>query len=322
MTGRDALKRKRQRAIQILRDTGMSDADIEAELGFSISDDEPLEIVDAEIVEETPNLPVLVEKPWSRERMEDRERLNGPYQARPGRDETNRSTIPENVAAYNSSLENNRERRCVATNSKGERCRKFAIAGSTVCKTHGGSARHVVNKARVRVEMASNRLMGKLIEVAFDDTKPAAVQLDAIKDSLNRAGLKPREQVEVGPITPFEDVFSDIVAGPPIDVETSEPQQNSSGACSAEPPPDQPPPADPSGHGTQATAGYDYYPPFAPQADEPRPPKPSHRRAWQDRVNGLSDDDAIRLANEENAMTLADPPPPRPMRALPPGRGW
>ena len=62
----------------------------------------------------------------------------------------------------------------------------------------------------MRVEMASNRLMGKLIEFAFDDDKPAHVQLEAIKDSLNRAGLKPREQVELGPIKQYEEIFDDI----------------------------------------------------------------------------------------------------------------
>lgn len=40
-------------------------------------------------------------------------------------------------------LADNPERRCVATNSRGERCRKFAIYGSTVCRTHGGATKRV-----------------------------------------------------------------------------------------------------------------------------------------------------------------------------------
>lgn len=56
-----------------------------------------------------------------------------------------------------------------------------------------------------RVELASNRLMGKLIEFAFDDSKPAAVQLQAIKDSLNRAGLKPSSEVFLSQGKPYED---------------------------------------------------------------------------------------------------------------------
>ena len=61
--------------------------------------------------------------------------------------------------------------------------------------------------------MASDRLMGKLIEIAYDDNRPAAVQLDAIKDSLNRAGLSKPAQVEVGPIKPFEEVLDGIGTG-------------------------------------------------------------------------------------------------------------
>lgn len=111
-------------------------------------------------------------------------------------------------------------RRCTATNTKGERCRSYAIPGAKVCRNHGGATRHVREAARVRLEMASNRLVGKLVEIAFDDTRPAAVQLHAIKDSLNRAGLTKPTQVEVGPINPFEQVF-DSIASERVDSETS-----------------------------------------------------------------------------------------------------
>lgn len=236
---RKDLESQRRRVIQTLRDTGMTDDEIAAELGvisLNLTDRQsdssaaempakteiaiaqrestPIEddgIIDAEIVE-TPNLPAVVREPWTGEGMENKNARSYPTD-RPGRDEYNRSTIPENVAAWDSSLAKHSEKQCVAIKTNGERCRKYAIMGSTVCKTHGGSARHVVSKARTRIEMTSNRLMGKLIEIAFDDSKPAAVQLDAIKDGLNRAGLKPREQVEVGPITPAEEIFSDIFTG-------------------------------------------------------------------------------------------------------------
>lgn len=232
---RKTLEAKRDRIIQTLRDAGMTDDEIAAELGMKslnligeqrdsaatetpakfddvvVQPDSPYVeddgIIDAEIVE-TPNLPALMD--GESERME---RGFHAYPPKPNRTPDGQSTNPAAVAQHDSMLEKNAERRCTATNAKGKRCRKIAIMGSTVCRNHGGSARQVVSKARVRVEMASNRLMGKLIEVAFDDTKPAAVQLDAIKDSLNRAGLKPRDQVEVGPITPAEEIFSDIFTG-------------------------------------------------------------------------------------------------------------
>lgn len=183
MNRKDAM-RKRDRAIRQLRELGMTDEEIAAEIGVESLDaqQEPVTI-DAEIVDETPNLPAVIAKPWSGAGMEDRSRKSSNYPPKPNRTPDGLSTDEVNVAQYNQSLESNAERRCVGTNAKGQRCRKFAIAGSTVCRTHGGSTRQVVNKARIRVEMASNRLMGKLIEVAFDDTKPAAVQLDAIKES-------------------------------------------------------------------------------------------------------------------------------------------
>ncbi|OBI95026.1 hypothetical protein [Mycobacterium asiaticum] len=114
-------------------------------------------------------------------------------------------------------LADNPGRRCVATNSRGQRCRKFAIYGSTVCRTHGGATKKTREAARIRVENASNRLMGKLIEFAFDDTKPPDVQLKAIQNSLDRAGLKPPAEVVLsqGESKPaFETVFDSISAMP------------------------------------------------------------------------------------------------------------
>lgn len=109
-------------------------------------------------------------------------------------------------------LEDNPERRCAARKRNGEQCRKFAILGGTVCRTHGGATRHIKEAARIRVENASNRLMGKLIEFAFDDTKPPDVQLKAIQNSLDRAGLKPPAEVTLsqGQHKPYEDIFDEI----------------------------------------------------------------------------------------------------------------
>ncbi|WP_255795332.1 hypothetical protein [Mycobacteroides abscessus] len=109
-------------------------------------------------------------------------------------------------------LSDNPDRRCVAKNSRGQRCRKFAIMGATVCRTHGGATQHVRNKARIRVENASNRLMGKLIDFAFDDTKPPDIQLRAIQNALDRAGLKPPAEVVISPgeAKPYETVFDSI----------------------------------------------------------------------------------------------------------------
>jgi hypothetical protein len=316
-----------------LKGMGLNDSDIAAVLGAPI-------IVDAEVVEveddsspmepETPNLPAVIEQAWNGQRMENQSGRKREYQAKPNRTADGRSTDAENVAAYNQSLESNAERRCTATNAKGERCRKYAIFGSNVCKTHGGATRQVVSTARMRVEMASNRLMGKLIEFAFDDDKPAHVQLEAIKDSLNRAGLKPREQLEVGPIKQYEEIFDDIGSGTRvesrrargIDDESDEiegqhdsypfeaPENSPESFNSAVPQADSPPL---TRDGQQRQYG-----PESTDSDDVDDRDGSHRQRPERRSTAhsavhITGEDAIRIANAVNMATGA-------LKALPPGR--
>lgn len=152
------------------------------------NDDE--RIIDAEIIEDD-QLPAVIKRASNSEPIE-----------LPNRQDT--------------LLADNPGRRCVATNSRGERCRKFAIYGSTVCRTHGGATKKTREAARIRVENASNRLMGKLIEFAFDDTKPPDVQLKAIQNSLDRAGLKPPAEVVLSQqeTKAYEAVFDSIGGDP------------------------------------------------------------------------------------------------------------
>jgi hypothetical protein len=52
----------------------------------------------------------------------------------------------------------NPERRCTATaKSTGSRCKRYAIAGGTVCVRHGGMAPHVKRKAQERLQLAKAR---------------------------------------------------------------------------------------------------------------------------------------------------------------------
>lgn len=144
------------------------------------------------------------------------------------------------------------------------------------------------------------------------------MQLDAVKDALNRIGVTKPAQVEVGPITPFEDIFTDIVYTAPIDS-----QDSASLAQQGEPATDQPRPADTTQHGTDTAAGYDDFGSYDPPEREQPPRRQSRRESSQNRYEELSDEDAMRLVYEENASNAADPPPPRRMRALPRGHsGW
>ncbi|NKR27512.1 hypothetical protein GS479_19345 [Rhodococcus hoagii] len=106
-------------------------------------------------------------------------------------------------------------RRCTARRSNGEPCRRIAIRGGTVCPTHGGSTGHVKAKARVRLEMAADRMAKELLGIATDNDAPAAVKLAAIRDALDRAGLsaKTAVSVEVGPTKEYEEILTEAMTG-------------------------------------------------------------------------------------------------------------
>ncbi|MEZ0384793.1 hypothetical protein [Mycobacterium sp. pW045] len=290
-------KRKRNRAIKMMRDAGMSEEDIQNELA-KIRED--LGITGDSVA----NLPAVVDTGrdgQTRDSASSQKRIKTPYGGIAPEDR------PEGYAAhYEKGYANKPERRCTATNRRGEQCRKFAINGSSVCRTHGGATRHVKNKARVRIEMAANRLVGKELEIAFDDNRPPAVQLDAIKDSLNRAGIVKPTQVEVGPMTSFETVFDDIVSGPPYqDVSHDSMLNDSIGSNYQEPQPDyHTAPAMPASEHVGPVSDGDYAPPASTHSHEQRTARSMHH---------VTGDDAVRLANVTNARIGA-------LRALPPGR--
>jgi hypothetical protein len=59
--------------------------------------------------------------------------------------------------------------RCTAHRKKdGERCKNAAIRGSNVCGYHGGNAPAVKAMARLRLEMASDRLARELLNMTTD----------------------------------------------------------------------------------------------------------------------------------------------------------
>lgn len=105
---------------------------------------------------------------------------------------------------------------CTARRSDGTPCRKQRVTGAVVCTTHGGRAPQVKAKARVRLEMAADKLARELLGIAMDDDSvPANVKLAAVKDALDRAGLsaKTAVEVEVGPTKPFQEVLETIMIG-------------------------------------------------------------------------------------------------------------
>jgi hypothetical protein len=102
-------------------------------------------------------------------------------------------------------------RQCIAHKKTGERCKNAALEAATVCRYHGGAARHVRNAARARLANAADRMAKELLHMATDDNVSDAVKLNAIRDALDRAGLKPGVEVEIT-TKPVDQIF-DCMAG-------------------------------------------------------------------------------------------------------------
>jgi hypothetical protein len=102
--------------------------------------------------------------------------------------------------------------------AKGERlrrpCTRWAIKGGIVCVDHGGGIEHVKAKALERLVLAADSAVGRLIELATDDTTPAAERIRAINSLLDRAGIQGGMSLEVGS-KGFEKVLKTLVKGVP-----------------------------------------------------------------------------------------------------------
>lgn len=103
-----------------------------------------------------------------------------------------------------------RARRCHAHRRNGNQCGKVAMAGQQVCGTHGGRAPQAINKARRRLDEASDRLVMRLLGFAESDKVPAYVSLDAVKDALNRIGVVTPQTVNLSVTAPWEEVMGAV----------------------------------------------------------------------------------------------------------------
>lgn len=105
---------------------------------------------------------------------------------------------------------------CTAHRFNGEPCRKQRVTGATVCTTHGGRAPQVKEKARIRLEMAGDKLAKELLRIAIDDPDvPDALRLAAVRDALSRIRISEKTEVsvEVSSSKPFEELLADMFVG-------------------------------------------------------------------------------------------------------------
>lgn len=87
--------------------------------------------------------------------------------------------------------------KCTAHSSRtGEPCKKPAVKGTNVCRSHGAGAPQVKAAARRRLLEAVDPLIVELIRIALEGENERD-RISAIRDALDRAGLAPVRQVEV-----------------------------------------------------------------------------------------------------------------------------
>jgi hypothetical protein len=219
-------------------------------------------------------------------------------------------------------------RRCRAHSSRtGEPCKNLAMQGGTACRYHGGAAKHVKAAARARLENAAELMAKQLLGIALT-AESEAVKLAAIKDSLDRAGLRPPAEVVLsqGESKPYEELFDGISSLSREDSRARRGYDASPAAYGTEGnehlPPTQSDPPNPSDNGDSCARrnlsnpsddmSDVHYPgasPSAPHGSPPaeggtvRPPRPcgSDRDGQAGSpVRHVTGDDAIRLANAAN----------------------
>ena len=100
--------------------------------------------------------------------------------------------------------------RCVAYKKTGERCRRQARRGTTVCDWHGAKAPQVKAKARQRLEEAADRMAKELLGIA-EGAESEAVKLAAVKHVLAVGGLSEKRSVDLDvAVKPYETLLGSV----------------------------------------------------------------------------------------------------------------
>ncbi len=103
-------------------------------------------------------------------------------------------------------------RRCKAHRKNGDQCKHAAMNGGSICQTHGGRARQVVAKAKLRLMENADPAVKQLLKIAFDDNEPTEIRLKATLAAIDRAGLGAKTEIEVT-AKPFEAILDSMDSG-------------------------------------------------------------------------------------------------------------
>ncbi len=88
---------------------------------------------------------------------------------------------------------------CVARSKRsGARCKNPPLAGSVVCRMHGGSAPQVLRKSQERIVMAQDDAATLLTRWMQDPAVPFAERRKCAEALLNRGGNAPGQRLQIG----------------------------------------------------------------------------------------------------------------------------
>lgn len=100
---------------------------------------------------------------------------------------------------------------CSARRKNGTPCKRPPVAGTNVCRAHGGAAPQVKRKAQERLLEGVPKMLRTLHSLATDETIPPAVRLAAVRDWLDRAGIDRKIEVEITSSS-FDQLLAGVVA--------------------------------------------------------------------------------------------------------------
>ena len=108
---------------------------------------------------------------------------------------------------------------CKARKRDGNPCGMAPLAGSVVCRMHGGAAPQVLRKSQERIVMAQDDAAGNLVKWMQDATVPFSERRKCAEALLNRGGNAPGQRLEVSlDVQPWQQIIDGIVGEVPDDL--------------------------------------------------------------------------------------------------------